>query len=51
LEEKLAAPVYKTEIDGGVSSANLTLRDASIRKSWHEIFADKWRSLVGIFRF
>jgi hypothetical protein len=35
LERKVAAPVYKTEInDRGVSAA-LTTRHPSIRKSWH----------------
>jgi hypothetical protein len=35
LERKVAAPVYKTEINGHGGSAALTMRHLSILKSWH----------------
>jgi hypothetical protein len=35
LERKVAAPVYKTEINDRAGSAALTTRHPSIRKSWH----------------
>jgi hypothetical protein len=35
LERKVAGLVYKTEINGLVGSAALTMQHPSIRKSWH----------------
>jgi hypothetical protein len=35
LKEKVAAPVWKTEINGREGSAALTTRYLSNRKSWH----------------
>jgi hypothetical protein len=35
LERKVAAPVYKTEINDRKGSAALTTRYPSIHKSWH----------------
>jgi hypothetical protein len=35
LERKLAAPVYKTEVNGREGFAPLTTRYPSIHKSWH----------------
>jgi hypothetical protein len=35
LERKVAAPVYKTEINDRGGSAALTRRHPSIRKTWH----------------
>jgi hypothetical protein len=34
LERKVAAPVYKTEIDDRRGSADLTVRHPFLRKSW-----------------
>jgi hypothetical protein len=35
LERKVAASVYKTEINDGGEFTALTMRHSSIRKSWH----------------
>jgi hypothetical protein len=35
LERKVAAPVYKTEINGHGCSAALTTRLPTVHKSWH----------------
>jgi hypothetical protein len=35
LERKVAARVYRTEINGRAGSAALTTRHPSIHKSWH----------------
>jgi hypothetical protein len=35
LERKVAAAVYKTEINGREGTAALTTRHPSVRKSWH----------------
>jgi hypothetical protein len=35
LEKKVAAPVYKTEINSRGGSSALITRHRSIRKSWH----------------
>jgi hypothetical protein len=49
LKEKVAAPVYKTEINGREGSAALTARHPSIHKSSHKISpSDGW--LIGIVR-
>jgi hypothetical protein len=42
LERKLAAPLYKTEINVRRGSAPLTTRELALN------FIDKWRSSVGI---
>jgi hypothetical protein len=48
LKEKVAAPVYKTEINGRGGSAVLTTRRLSIRKSWHENWPTSGGRSVGI---
>jgi hypothetical protein len=35
MKEKVAAPVYKTDINDREGSAALTTRHPSIHKSWH----------------
>jgi hypothetical protein len=50
LERKVAAPVYKTDINDRVGSAALTTRHPSIHKSWHEILSTSGGRSVGIVR-
>jgi hypothetical protein len=45
LERNVAAPVQKTEINDRRGSAAPTTQHPSIRKSWHQILPNKWRSL------
>jgi hypothetical protein len=50
LERKVAAPVYKTEINDRKGSAALTMRHPSIHKSWHYISSTSGGCSVGIVR-
>jgi hypothetical protein len=50
LERTVAAPIYKTEINGRRGSAALTTRHPSIRKSWHDISSARGGRSVGIVR-
>jgi hypothetical protein len=50
LERKVAAPVYKTEINDRRGSAALTTRHPSIHNIWHKITPTSGGRSVGIFR-
>jgi hypothetical protein len=49
-ERKVAAPVWKTEINDRKGSAALTTRHPSIHKSWHKTSSTSGGRSVGIVR-
>jgi hypothetical protein len=50
LERKVAAPVYKTEINDPEGSAALTTQHSSVHKRWHKISPTNGGRSVGIVR-
>jgi hypothetical protein len=50
LERKVAAPVWKTQINHREGSAVLTTRYPSVRKSWYKISPTSGGRSVGIVR-